>query len=87
MKMGTIASRFPYGAAARDALQLASLRCAAIQPYTSWIPDVAGSFAYPSIAMISSNSQIDAKGQFLTHARLNRTSGALVPVLATAGTC
>jgi hypothetical protein len=30
MKMGTTSSRFPYDAAARDALQLASLRCSAI---------------------------------------------------------
>src|ERR1700757_1819879 len=37
MKMGTTPSRFPYDAAARDALQLASLRCSAIQHYASWI--------------------------------------------------
>ena len=38
MKMGTTPSRFPYDAAARDALQLASLRCSAIWHYASWIP-------------------------------------------------
>jgi hypothetical protein len=42
MKMGTTPSRFPYDVAARDALQLASLRCSAIQHDASWIPDIAG---------------------------------------------
>ncbi len=35
MKMGTIASRFPYDAAARDAPQSASLRRSAILHYAS----------------------------------------------------
>lgn len=35
MKVGTTPSRFPYGAAAGDALQLASMRCFATQHYAS----------------------------------------------------
>jgi hypothetical protein len=38
MKMGTIASPWRYDAAARHALELASLRCSAIQDYAFWIP-------------------------------------------------
>lgn len=47
MKMGTTASRFPYDAAARNAFQLAILRCSAIQYYASWIPALRGSPVTP----------------------------------------
>lgn len=39
MKTG-IVPRDPYDAAARDVLQLASLRCSAIRHYPSWIPPI-----------------------------------------------
>jgi hypothetical protein len=43
MKMGTIASPWRYDAAARIALQFASLRCFAIHFYAFWIfPGVGG---------------------------------------------
>jgi hypothetical protein len=42
MKMGTIASPWRYDASPRDALQLADLRCSAIQRDASWKPQYCG---------------------------------------------
>ena len=66
MKMGTIASPWHYDAGARDTLQLASLRCPAIQNYATWtaafpIPRD-GPVTLPSIAALPVNARIDAMG-------------------------
>src|SRR5690242_12693329 len=53
MKMGTIVPLWRYDSVAGDTLQLASLGCSGIQHYASWIPDIVGWSAYPSIAVIS----------------------------------
>ena len=52
MKMGNTLSRFPYDAAARDALQSASLRRSAIEHYASWSHPIEEWAGYRSKAAI-----------------------------------
>ncbi len=63
MKMGTIVSPCPYDAAARHALQSASLRRSAILRYASmggYLPHFAGWSGYPSITALTIDPEIDA---------------------------
>jgi hypothetical protein len=71
MKMGTTRSLCRYDAAARRALQSASLRLPAILHYASRaavLPEIATWSAYPSVAAVPINPGIDVMGQEATYA-------------------
>src|SRR5712691_3938037 len=75
MKMGTIVSPCPYDAAARHALQSASLRRSAILRYASmggYLPHFAGWSGYPSITALTIDPAIDSLMKLLEIGRLGQ---------------